>query len=93
MPRHFHGQFDTDSFKIGIDTMCSCTMSGNKHHFEDLKKGPTPKTVGGIGDSMLKIAGTGTFVFNIMDDTGKACTVRIPNSLYVPELMLPLLSP
>ena len=56
VPKHFHGQFDTDSFKIGIDTMCSCTMSGNKHHFEDLREGPTPKTVGGIGDSMLKIA-------------------------------------
>ena len=64
-------RFDTDSFKIGIDTMCSCTMSGNKHHFEDLREGPTPKTVGGIGDSTLKIAGIGTFIFNIMDDTGK----------------------
>ncbi len=93
VPRCFHGQFDTDSFKIGIDTMCSCTMSGNKHHFEDLREGPTPKTVGGIGDSTLKIAGIGTFVFNILDDTGEVCTVRIPNSLYVPDLKLPLLCP
>ena len=48
--------------------MCSCTMSGNKHHFEDLREGPTPKTVGGIGDSTLKIAGIGTFIYNIMDE-------------------------
>ncbi len=92
-PQCFHGQFDTDSFKIGIDTMCSCTMSGNKHHFEDLKEGPTPKTVGGIGNSKLKITGIGTFVFNIVADTGKFCTVRIPDSLYVPDLNLPLLCP
>ena len=68
-------------------------MSGNKHHFEDLREGPTPKTVGGIGDSALKIAGIGTFVFNIVDNTGEVCTVRIPNSLYVPDLKLPLLCP
>ena len=75
VPRRLHSQFDTDSFKIGIDTMCSCTMSGNKHHFQDLREGPTPKTVGGIGDSALKIAGIGTFTFKIVDDTGEVCTV------------------
>ncbi len=90
---HHICQFDTDSFKIGVDTMCSRTMSGSKHHFEDLREVPPTKSVDGIGNSALKIAGIGTFVFSLIDDTGELCTVKIPNSLYVPGLRLPLLCP
>ena len=30
-------KFDTDSFKIGVDTLCSITMSANKSCFKNLK--------------------------------------------------------
>ena len=29
-------RFITDSFRIGVDTLCTRTQSGNKEHFEDL---------------------------------------------------------
>ena len=61
--------------------MCSCAMSGNKHHIEDLKEVLPTKSVDIIGSSALKIACIGTFDFNLIDDTGKFCTVNIPNSL------------
>ena len=30
-------RFNTDSFCIGVDTLCTRTLSGNKEHFEDLQ--------------------------------------------------------
>jgi hypothetical protein len=68
-------------------------MSGSKHHFEDLKEVHPTKSVDGIGNSAFKIAGIGTFVFYLIDDTDKFCTAKLPNSLYVPGLRLPLLCP
>ncbi len=44
-------------------------------------------------NSGLDIAGQGTFKFNITDDDGKIHTIRIPNSLYVPNLKRCLLLP
>ncbi len=84
-------RFDTNSFRIGVDTLCTCTLSGNKEHFENLRlyKG---KEVTGISGG-LEIAGEGTFVFNIQSDDGIVDTIRIPRSLYVPGIKLPLLSP
>ena len=69
----------------------SRTLSGNKEHFEDLKlyKG---KEVTGISGG-LEIAGEGTFVFNIQSDDGVIDTIKIPRSLYVHGIKLPLLSP
>ncbi len=29
-------RFHTDSFRIGVDTLCTRTLSGNKEHVEDL---------------------------------------------------------
>ncbi len=84
-------RFDTDSFRIGVDTLCTRTLSGNKEHFKDLRlyKG---KEVTGISGG-LEIAGEGTFVFNIQSDDGIVDTNKIPRSLYVPGIKLPLLSP
>ena len=84
-------RFDTDSFCIGVDTLCTCTLSGNKEHFEDLQlyKG---KEVTGISGG-LEIAGEGTFVFNIQSNDGIIDTIKIPRSLYVPGIKLLLLSP
>ncbi len=59
--------FDIDSFRIGVDTLCTRTLSGNKEHFEDLHlyKG---KEVTGISGG-LEIAGEGTgilYLWSIM---------------------------
>ena len=84
-------RFDTDSFRIGVDTLCTRTLSGNKEHFEDLHlyKG---KEVTGISGG-LEIAGEGTFVFNIQSDDGIIDTIRIPRSLYVPASNCPCCLP
>ena len=47
---------------------------------------------GGISDG-LKIKGKGTFCFDIEDDKGKIHKIKNPNSLFLPELRLCLLSP
>jgi hypothetical protein len=84
-------KFDTDSFKIGIDTLCSITMSGNVKCFENLKP-VLSGSVGGIAGG-LSIQGTGTFCFKIEDSTGKLHTIKLHNSLYVPNLPNTLLCP
>ena len=84
-------RFDTDSFRIGVDTLCTRTLSGNKDHFEDLQLYRGQKVTGISGG--LEIAGQGTFVFRIQSDDGIVDTIKIPHSLYVPGIELPLLSP
>ncbi len=62
------------------------------HLFEDLKL----KDVGeveGIKSGLLDIKGIGTFKFKIKTDNGMLHEIKIPNSLYVPELRRCLLSP
>ena len=84
-------KFDTDSFKIGVDTLCSVTMSANKSCFENLKP-ITGSMVGGIA-SGLPAAGIGTFCFKLEDCKGKIHTIKLFNSLYVPGLQTTLLCP
>jgi hypothetical protein len=90
LPTHL-ARFDTDSFRIGVDTLCTRTLSGNKEHFEDLKTYDGSQVTGISGG--LEIKGVGTFVFRIQSDDGIVDTIRIPGSFYVPGLKLPLLSP
>ena len=87
-----HCRFDTDSFKIGVDNHASRCMTNDIRHFEHFRPLRTNKTVGGIQGG-LAIRGEGTFVFNIEDDEGKTHTIRIPRSLYLPDLPMSLLSP
>ncbi len=61
------------------------------HLFKDLKLGEVGE-VEGI-KSGLDIKGTGTFKFKIKDNNGMTHKIKIPNSLYVPELKRCLLSP
>ena len=91
--KSFKCNFDTDGFMIGVDTLCSRTMSGCKTHFRSLRDPTTVDQVQGIGDSSMKIEGIGTFFFSLHDDDGKYHTFEVPNSLYVPGIKLPLLSP
>ncbi len=84
-------QFDSNSYPIGIDTHALCCMVNAPHLFEDLKLGEVGE-VEGI-KSGLDTKGTRTFKFKIKDDNGMTHKIKIPNSLYVPELKRCLLSP
>ena len=61
-------------------------MGNHPDQFDgDLQVLDDGKLVSGIG-SGVSIKGIGTFKFNIEDDTGQVHVIRIPNSLYVPDL-------
>jgi hypothetical protein len=84
-------QFDSDSYPIGVDCHASCCMANSPHLFEDLKL-----TKMGEVESIkqgLDIRGVGTFKFKIDNDNGKTHKIKVPNTLYVPDLRRCLLSP
>jgi hypothetical protein len=83
--------FNFDSYPIKIDTHTSRCMVNTPHLFKDLKL----RNVGELEciKSGLDIKGTGTFKFNIKDGNGMLHKIKIPNSLYIPELKRCLLSP
>ncbi len=85
-------RFDSDSYPIGVNSHASRCMANKAHLFEDLRLNKDKGLVDGISDG-LEIAGKGTFKFNIKDDEGKQHTIRIKNSLYVPEMRRRLLLP
>jgi hypothetical protein len=67
-------------------------MAHAPHLFKNLCLNKNNGWVDGI-TSGLDIAGQGTFKFNVTNDDGKAHTIKIPNSLYVPNLKRCLLLP
>jgi hypothetical protein len=85
-------RFDSDSYLIGVDNHASKCMAYAPHPFEDLHLDNNRGQVDGI-NSGLDIAGQGTFKFNITDDSGLKHAIKIPNSLYVPNLKQCLLLP
>ena len=87
----FRPRFDTDSYRIEIDTLCSITMSGRKECFRDFKPSEGA-TITGIAGGLVS-QGTGTFCFNIDNDSGSRHNIRLPNSLYIPGLPQTLLCP
>ncbi len=84
-------RFDSDSYPIGIDCHASRCMVNFPHLFENLqlKQGGE---VAGI-NSGLEIKGVGTFKFKVDNDDGTTHEIKIPNSLYLPDLKMCLLSP
>ncbi len=84
-------RFDSDSYLIGVDNHASKCMANAPHLFEDLHLNNKGQ-VDGI-NSGLNIAGQGIFKFNITNNDGKLHTIKIPNSLYVPNLKRCLLLP
>ena len=81
--------FDSDSFHIDIDTLCTCIFSGNKIISKTCNF-TMEKSVAGI-TGWLEIADKGAFIFQIKDDNGQVESIRIHCSFYVPSLKLPLL--
>jgi hypothetical protein len=84
-------RFDTNSFIIGVDTFASITLRNHPDQFENLKMHDDMDVEGIQGG--LDIKGTGTFKFHIEGDKGGVHLIKIPNSKYVPDLMVCLLSP
>jgi hypothetical protein len=84
-------KFDSNLFPIGINTHASRCMANAPHLFEDLRLSDKGK-VQGINDG-LEIKGKGTFKFKIEDNNGQTHEIKIPNSLYIPDLERCLLSP
>jgi hypothetical protein len=85
-------RFDSDSYSIGVDSHASRCMVNTAHLFEDLHLNKDKGQVDGISNG-LAIAGEVTFKFNIKDDEGIQHTIRIKNSLYVPDMKRCLLLP
>jgi hypothetical protein len=84
-------QFDSDSYPIGVDCHASCCMANSPHLFEDITLTKMGE-VEGIKQG-LDIRGVGTFKFKIDDYNGKTHEIKVPNTLYVPDLRRCLLSP
>ncbi len=85
-------RFDSYSYLIGVDNHASRCMANAPHLFEDLRLNNNKGQVDEI-NSGLDIVEQGTFKANITNDNGKLCAIKIPNSLYVPNLKRCLLSP
>jgi hypothetical protein len=64
----------------------------NKCLFEDLRLDQAEQQVGGINDGLV-IAGRGMMVITINDDSGRPHKIKIPNSLFLPDLRVCLLLP
>ncbi len=74
-----------------MDTFASITLGNCPDQFKDLKTHADMEVEGIQGG--LDIKGTGTFKFHIKDDEGGVHLIKIPNSKYVPNLKVCLLSP
>ena len=88
--------FDTDSFKVGIDTCASKCMSYMPSDFiqSSLKPNTLSTKVKPYGKGpKLSISHVGTVKWKIQDDEGKVHNILIPNSFLVPEGRSRLLSP
>jgi hypothetical protein len=86
--------FATNSFVIGVNTGALVTMGNHRDQFEDLKlhNGENDTEVEGIKGG-LEIKGTGTFKLHIEDNDGGLHLIKIPNSKYIPEVIICLLLP
>ena len=85
-------RFDTDSAPVGIDNRCTGCIS---HVAQDFV-GPlrdSDKTIKGFGGTRTRNVKIGTLAWKWEDDDGKTSKFLIPNSYYVPEGRVRLLSP
>jgi hypothetical protein len=84
--------FDTDAAKIGIDNRCSACISYDINDFD----GPVRKVnraIRGFGGERTFNVYQGTIVWKWCDNEGVIHRFRIPNSYYVPDGKVRLLSP
>jgi hypothetical protein len=67
-------------------------MANDKRLFKDLNLDQAEQQVGGINDGLM-IAGQGTMVITINNDSRRPHKIKIPNSLFLPDLRVCLLLP
>jgi len=84
--------FDTDSYEIGIDNRCSACISGQVTDFVGTLK-DTNRTIKGFMGTKTTNVQVGTLHWKWLDDDGRAHKFLIPNSYYVPNCNMRLLSP
>jgi len=83
--------FDSDSVRIGVDNHSSKSISfSSKDFIRPIK--PCNGVLNGIS-GRIKIKGTGTVRWRILDDSGSVHAFKIKNFLYVPEAKIRLMSP
>ena len=86
--------YDTDSFPIKVDNCSTRCMTNSLHDFENGVSKPTSYSLEGItGHSDRGRIRIGTIVWRIEDEQGCVHQVRVPNSLYVPDIRHRLLCP
>ena len=85
-------KFDTDARPIRVDNRCSTCISPYIEDFIGPLK-DTNKTIKGFAGARTNNPKIGTLHWQWSDDSGKMHTFEIPNSYYVPECELRLLSP
>ncbi len=86
-----HVCFDSDSIPVGVDNHASRCLANERRLFKNLRPFCSG-CVGGI-EGGLEIKGQGTLVLDVKDDDGKPHCIKIPNSLYLPDLRMCLLLP
>ena len=84
--------FDTDSYDIGIDNRCSACISGTPEDFIGPLKDSTRTIKGFMGTKTTNVK-VGTLLWKWLDDEGKLHQFHIPNSYFVPDCNVRLLSP
>jgi len=85
--------FDTESFKIGVDNRCSASISNVRNDFVPGSLKKTNRVVTGFGGNQVADIMKGTLCWKINDDLGNPTTFLIPNSYYIPQGKVRLLSP
>lgn len=85
--------FDTDSAAIGIDNRCSACISHCADNFEEGTLKQCDRVVKGFGGTRISNVQTGTLLWSWEDEYGIVTTFPIPNSYYVPDGKVRLLSP
>ena len=84
--------FDTDTQWIGVDNRCSGCISHVKSDFVGRMQ-PTTRTIRGFAGSRTVNVSIGTLRWEWEDDKGTIHTFLIPNSYFVPDGKVRLLSP
>ena len=85
-------RFDTDSAPVGIDNRCTGCISHVAQDFVGPLK-DSNKAIKGFGGTRTENVKVGTLAWKWEDDDGKTSKFLIPNSFYVPEGGVRLLSP
>mmetsp|Transcript_23790 Transcript_23790/g.36117 ORF Transcript_23790/g.36117 Transcript_23790/m.36117 type:complete len:181 (+) Transcript_23790:127-669(+) len=84
--------FDTDSRAVGIDNRCLGCMSEDINDFEGALR-DSNRVIKGFGGTRTTGVKVGTIKWQWYDDEGKIHTFQIPNSYYVLDAGVKLLSP